>query len=169
MRDSSLLAEAMDRDDRIKATLDTRVAGLLRLPVHFEAADDSRKAKKARDIAEEQWSDWLPEGDLAQLLRWGLTVGVGLGEMLYELHEGLLHPRLKVWHPQFLYWQWDLHDFFGGWQLVTQAGLIEPSPGDGKWVLLQPGGLRRPWMSGLVRSLARPYLARGYTYKDWAR
>lgn len=165
---SALLAEAMDRDDRIKAVLDTRVHGLLGLPLVFTPADNSKEAHRACDILKECWDDWFPEGDLATLQRWAVRMGVGVGECLWTTDEGIFHPRLKVWHPQFMYWRWDLHDWFGGWQLITMEGLVEPLPGTGKWILLQPGGIRQPWMTGLVRSIARPYLIRGYAYRDYA-
>lgn len=169
LRDSALLAEAMDRDDRIKATLDSRINGLLGLPLKIEASGNEDAALECADFVRDGWEHWFSKGDQAQLFRWALLVGVGLGEIVWQVVDGLLEPRLKVWHPQWLYWRWDLNDYQGGWQLITKDGVIEPKPGDGKWVFVTPGGSRRPWMAGLVRSLAVPYLIRGYAYRDWAR
>jgi phage gp29-like protein len=101
-------------------------------------------------------------------MRWATGVGTGLAELVWSVRDGLYSPRLKPWHPQFLHWRWDLHDAAGGWQLITQTASVEPVPGAGKWLLVQPGGARRPWMAGGVRALAIPYLMRGYAYRDWA-
>ncbi len=188
---SSLLFEAMDRDDRIKAVMDTRVNGLLGLPVTITPPvhADMEKARYVAAIVRERWRDWFPEGDLAKLLRWSIGVGVGVGENRWQMEEGLRVPILKVWHPQFLWWRWDLNDWDGGWSLTTmgkQAGedridtspggsiqgsgtQVQPVAGDGTWVVLQPGGRRQPWNAGLVRAFGRPYLVRGFAYRDWAR
>jgi phage gp29-like protein len=166
---SALLVDAMDRDDRVQGTISTRVAGVLGLPLIVKPANDSAKAIEIADIVRKRWNDWFPEGDVGQLLKWGIELGVGLGEGLWSLEDGLLCPRLKVWHPQWLWWRWDLNNWQGGWQLTTMDGLVEPRPGTGKWCVLQPGGARIPWMTGIVRSLARLYLIRGFAYRDWAR
>lgn len=158
------LADMMGRDDRVSGCLDVRTLGLLGLPLTFEGAGDARRKSAVSRTVEEAWWTWCPEAELAELLRWGLRIGVALGEIVWELGEKWT-PRLKVWHPAALTWRWDL----GCFQVQTMDGPINVTPGDGKWILFAPFGAQRSWMGGLVRRLAIPWLIRQWGWRDWAR
>jgi len=161
---SALLADAMDRDDRLSATLDTRIAGVLGLPFKMQSADE--QSKPATMLAEqlgEAWLDICPEAELAALLRWYYKLGVAVGELVWETGASVWTPRLRVHHPQYL-WYDEITDLY---QLSTEEGIIPITPGDGKWVLLTDG--ERGYMRGLVRSLAVPWMVRTFAWRDWAR
>ncbi len=80
-------------------------------------------------------------------------------------------PHLKVWHPQYMYWDWSLS------RLVAQClegAVVIPNPdeqlhGDGKWFVWAPRGYQYGWLKAMVRRIAHKYVMRGWNYRDWAR
>jgi phage gp29-like protein len=107
----------------------------------------------------------FPRSQLRALMKWGIYLGFGIGQLLWELKDGQQVPRLKVWHPQFSYWRWDTRSFW----VTTMDGPAEVTAGDKQWVLYTPYGEQLGWMDGLVRSLAIPFMARQWAFRDWAR
>jgi len=159
-----MLADAMSRDDRLVATLDTRVNGLLGLPFELQSADeDSPEAIGLAEAIEPRWWDMFPESELAEARRWRILMGFAIGELVWTRSSSAWWPRLRVWHPQ---WSWYDCNSERLW-LTTQEGQVEVVPGDGKWIVFGQG--RRPYMHGAVRSLAVPWLLRQYALRDWGR
>ena len=163
---AALLADAMTRDDRIAATLRSRNRALLGLPRKIVPNGETRNARKIAEALEQDFEIIAPEDTIAALMRWCVLLGVSLAEQRWERHPqtGRWCPRLKVWHPQFLSYRWDTRS----WWLATQDGPLEIVTGTGQWLILQLGS-ERPWMEGLVRELAIPYLIRQFAIRDWAR
>jgi hypothetical protein len=173
---AAMLADGMLRDDRINAVLATRVGGLLGSPIAFES-DDSRDGKKmARALrgdgaAPSLWDQMFTASTISELLRWGLLLNMGVGELIWSTEGGQWVPRLKVWHPQFVMWRWDTWSYW----VQTMDGMVELPKvdqeihSDGKWIVYCPFGFRFGWLRGLLRALAQPYLIRNWAYRDWAR
>ena len=159
--EAALLADQMLRDDRIAAVLDTRVNGVLGLPVTLDPADGGEKV--AAEVERIYWRIF-PEDVTRELLRYGLLLGAVPVELVWRTGDRWV-PEVRVWHPQFLAWRTDLEAF----QVQTADGPLMITPGDGKWALFAHGGARRPWMGALVRRLAIPWLIRQYAWRDWAR
>jgi phage gp29-like protein len=165
--DAAQLVDAMGRDDRLTAVLQTRINALLRADFKLMPADvDSEdKAAEAAAMAESWWWRLVPEAQLAQLLRWWLMCGVAIGEIVWELTADEWRPCLKVWDMQ---WAWaDREERC--YYLTTREGQIKVpyGGGDGKWIVLGQG--ESPWMNGLARCLAIPWLVRQFAMRDWAR
>jgi len=155
----SLAAQLVDRmfwDDRIKGVTDTRLNSLTALPMVFDG-QNSATLQKA-------WPKMCPEESVKELLKWGLYLGFGLGQLLWQTGDQA-NFKLKVWHPQFIYWRWDTRSFW----VTTMSGPAEVVPGDKQWVLYTPYGYQLGWMQGLVRSLAIPFMCRQWAFRDWAR
>lgn len=164
------LADCMMADDRLQTTLGTRILGLLGLPLTFSPGMGRRRGRAQRALeAEEDWWTLCPEHALAQVIRWGLVLGVGLGQLVYP--EGpvepgkRLVPTLKAWHPRWLRWDWPSRE----WRLKVDDGAreITITPGDGEWFLFLPYGSSRPWAFGLWRGLSRWYLFKQFAIDDW--
>jgi len=155
------LVDAMGRDDRISGVLNTRVNGMLGLPV--DVADD--KAEKVTRALKDGRSKMFPKAQARRLLRSGIMLGVGLAENIWTRTETSWTPRLKVWHPQFVQWRWDTRSFW----VSTMEGFTEITPGDGHWVMYTPYGDQLGWLDGMVRSLSVPWLIRQWARRDWAR
>jgi phage gp29-like protein len=166
-RDAAIMCDGMLRDDRVAGCLQTRVNGVLGLDLEMcPAIEDDASSQLVADDANDAFTRMYPTAALSELLRWGLLLGVGVGELVWDTSEEGWEPTLKVWHPQFL--RWDITE--RAYKLQTDEGAeIVIEPGDGKWVIFTPYGYEYGWLRGLVRSLARPWLIRQWTYRDWAR
>lgn len=159
------LVDAMGRDDRVTGVFETRIQGLLGLPMELKAPDESARAKTVAEDVEARFWKMLPEAEVAELLGWGLKLGVGLGQIVIEREADVWKPRLRTWWPGYLYWQWDTRSFW----VQTADGPVEVTPGVNGWVLYAPFGLERGWMQGALRRLAIPWLIRQWARRDWAR
>lgn len=166
---SAMLAEAMTRDDTFDAVLATRILGLLGLPRKLEPSHEiaARRGCKAARLVDEKFDQIFPRATLAQLLKWGILLGFCLAQIVWHVDEDGTEwtPELQIWHPSFVYYRYDLRQFVA----LTTEGPVNVTPGDGQWLLFSPYGTDRGWMSGAVRSLAIPWLARVYTWRDWQR
>lgn len=166
---SAMLADAMTRDDTFDAVLSTRILGLLGLPRKVEPSPeiDVRRGRKIARTIDERFDDIFPRSTLAELLKWGILLGFALAQIVWHCDEDGTEwtPELQVWHPSFVYYRFDLRKFV----VITTDGPVYVTPGDGQWLLFTPYGHDRGWMSGAVRSLAIPWLARIFTWRDWMR
>ncbi len=176
-RNAALLCEAIMNDDRVQGVLGARTHGLLRLPKLFYGSNDEavEALQGEQDVARRQqatpgdWDRMYPEEELAKLVAWGVLLGIGLGELVpsTELREpgDRAVPRLKVWHPQWLRWQWDIDQWF----LTTSQGEIPITPGDGRWILYTPYGINRPWAFAPWRPLSFAWVLKQFALHDRAR
>lgn len=164
---SAQLSESVQRDDRVATALNTRCKGLLGLPREITPSPrgDRRKAKTAAKDLETLWSETDLTESLIQLLRWQVMMGFAVAEILWTGDAEAWTFSLKVWHPQFLWFNWATRQYM----LNTSEGPVVVTPGDGKWLLLTPEGEYRAWIQGAVRSIAIPWLGRQYAFRDWMR
>jgi phage gp29-like protein len=163
---SAALVDFMLRDDRVMSALNTRVIGLQSLP--FEIAPAIEKDAQAEEIAKALTEDWqwiCPPSVIEELIRWEAMMGFALAEIVWDTSGDRWVPRIKIWHPQYIYYRLDLRRYVA----IAQEGLVYITPGDGKWLLFSRHGNHRAWIHGAVRSLFVPFLMRMYTWRDWGR
>lgn len=178
MRDPALLVDQMLKDDRVSGDLSTLVNGILSSPIHIEAANEKRKARLIADALDTDFRHMFPPDQLGELIKWGLMTGIGVGELVWDaasdgaLRPGEWRPRIKVWHSQFVYWQWSTYRY----NLITaHEGTIElprtdrDMQSDGKWIVFTPFGYAHGYRRALLRQLAVPWMMRQWAYRDWAR
>lgn len=177
------LVDQILRDARICSVLSTRILGLLGKPVEFEPAvkpePDKKKGRRsgearARKIAEEIESDWpqmFPRATLAELLTWGLMLGVGIG----RIDETCEPWRLDVWHPWALTWDSDARAYYVQTRDNTRLWLTKDKHGQffdaegGRWVIYTPYGYDNAGRRGLLRASHRLYLERQWAHRDRSR
>ncbi|TAL29002.1 MAG: DUF935 family protein [Phenylobacterium sp.] len=183
-RNSAILVDAMERDDRISGVMATRVGGLMAAPVEVKPATDKRKAVRiATEVGGDDDTTGIlkhvaPDATMRALSSWGAYEGVVVAEILWfgngqdRLSPAYRElPRLKLWHPQFVYWDWSERTFI----LITGSGMvklprIDVNPrSDGKWFVWAPFGFQYGWLRAIVRSIAFKYLMRQWNYRDWGR
>jgi phage gp29-like protein len=164
-RNSALLAEAMERNTRINAALQTRCLGLQGLPFCVEPADvDRRRAASVARALEASWWKIAPEEVLEELHRWAVLLGVAFAEVVWETRGGEWIPRLYVVHPYHVRWD----DLTERYMVQTlDQGEVPIVPGDG-WLVLSYASTRS-WMRGVVRCLGMDDTIRTYAVRDWAR
>ncbi len=170
-------------DDRIGGVLATRTLGMLGLPLTLEGNDTLVAALSGEsgigDDTDGDWHTLHPENESAQVIAWGIVLGVGLGQRVplpRKPGERQLH-RLRVWHPRDLFWeelpQDDARRDFGQsilWKVRTANGVIEDvTPGDGQWIMYLPYGETRPWSSAAWRALAFAWILKRFALLDRAR
>jgi phage gp29-like protein len=164
---AALLTESMLSDDRVQAGVNGRVKGVTKCVVKLEPSKTGNGAKRkrvARDI-EALWPELFPEETLEQLLTWTIFMGFCLCEIVWETREDRWLPRLKVWHPLYIYYQVDIRRYVA----ITMEGTIVVEPNDPRWFLYTPFGAYRGWLRGAVRSCSIPWIVRQFALRDWAR
>lgn len=160
---SSILVESMLADDRIQAAINGRIKGVTKCEWNFEPAKSGKR--QAKDI-EKAWPDILPEDTVEQLLLWAVFMGFALAEIIWETKDDQWVPRLKFWHPLYIYYRIDLRKYV---VITADSGTLEIDEGDPKWFLFAPWGSYRGWLRGAVRSCAIPWVVRQFALRDWAR
>jgi hypothetical protein len=158
------LIDAMRRNGLISGIMDTRTAGMLRLPIQYAGDPFLVELLQGRDPSYDQetkrlvdpglpglWTQMAPQAEQSAILWDGILAGVGLGELVprdpdppvlrhLELH-WLTHRREQ---DQFHY--------------QTRAGQFQVKPGDGRWVLFTPYGVDEFWRRGKWRPCALPFV-----------
>ena len=176
LRGAALLCDSIESDDRIKAVQETRIGSLLATPLNLKPGNKKRLARKLADQfggvddSPGEWDRMFPPGIIAELCRWGTLLGIGVAELMWDT-SGSWFPRLRLWHPQFIRWDWSTFSY----KILTADGEIElprldENPnGDRRWLMWCPYGYQEGYKHGLIRALARLYIMRGWDYRDWAR
>lgn len=163
------LCDAIRGDGRVRAALETRVRGLLRLPLAFlPSGDGRRKGRVVRALeAEEDWWTIAPETELLELLSWLLVLGVAVARLEWEERGGRLVPTLRVRDPRWLRYDWPTRR----WLLRVDDGQaeVEVAGGDREWVLLTLGAGARPWRHGAWRALRKFWHGRELSWNDLMR
>ncbi len=162
--------ETMMRDDRIMGVLSTRTHGLLGLPLSFKGRN-AAAIETLTGVEDEggEWESMHDESELAKLLGWGLTLGVGLAQRI-PLPRVIGQPhryKIQTWSPRWLVYYYTPVNG-AHWNLITENGMIPIVPGDGEWILFTPYGQRRPWAEGAWKALELPWLLKHFSLEDRA-
>lgn len=148
---------AAHHDGVMRGVLSTRTDGLVRLPKAF-SGDDKLVAELQDPTAgiRSQFDEMFPPAELAQLVDDGLGLGVGVAELVpVKDREFPVMIRLE---PEFLRWR----QSEGRWYYLSSTGQLPITPGDGRWILHQPGGRVNPWRSGLWAAVGEPWIRKSH-------
>ncbi len=187
---ADLIRAAITESGYARGILSDLTHGLWGLPRAF-IGDPEMIA--ALDDSHERIGEWrimFPEPDVIRLMSWGITLGVGIGQMrrryttadaypldLGEAAEGVHVPVLnrpigahdtrvlRTWDPKYLRHQW----WDDTWWLMTADGEIRITPNDGEWLFYCPFGSQKPWEWGTGRSLTRAFVVERDAIFDQSR
>lgn len=188
---ADLTRAAITESGYARGILSDLTHGLLGLPRAFVGDPEMIAALDDSPERPGEWSRMFPEPELVRLMSWGVTLGVGLGQMrrrytaadcgvisLEEAADGTWQtptmPRpigahetrtLRTWDPKWLRHQW----WDDTWWLMTADGEIRITPGDGEWLLFCPFGSQKPWEYGTCRSLTRAFVVERDAIFDQSR
>lgn len=168
LRRAADLCWAMLGDGRVRAGLETRVRGLLRQDITWDKATDDERVTAALE-ADGDWYAMVSEAALYSLCVWGLLLGVGLAQRVWEMRGDRWIGVLKPYDARHLRWDSDRRL----WVVRTRDRDVDILPGDKRWVLYAPScsgtpdGDERPWMFGAWRALCRPWLGKYLSWGDW--
>lgn len=165
------LCWALLGDGRVRAALETRVMGLLRLPLTWDESGDRRTSGRVvRALEGGDWYDAHSEAALFSLAAWGILLGVGLAQRVWKIApSGRWIGVLKPYNARNL--RWDTQRRM--WVVRTTQGDVDIVPGDRRWVLYAPScagtpdGDELPWMWGAWRACAKPWLGKDFSWGDW--
>jgi phage gp29-like protein len=163
---SGCLAEAFERDDRIRGCMSTRVNAIsAKNGLDFQITPPEGQSDKLAKAVGLWWFDALPDSTLTQLARDMLKIGVFIGRIHYLRLEREWRPvRIERWRPENVRW----NDERGCYTVRTFDDEVDVRPDDPNWLIIEPGG-EASWMSGAVRALGLAYLMRSFNWRDWAR
>jgi hypothetical protein len=147
---SGQLVDEIIADDRVTATLNSRLCGLFSREMMFKPANDSRAAREVLDAWVAAWPQISSRGSLMQIGAYQLLFGWWPAQLIWNTEKPIKVPRLDPWHARFTYFHWDLRKYIA----LTQDGSKVIFPGDGKWMLHAPRGDYRAWMWGAIRACA---------------
>ena len=161
---SSLLGVQMMTDGRFAADLQKLVLGLVRItPVAKPVNEDNPQEILAAKLIQDNWHLMFPESTLIQWLRFYHLVDCGPGIIEWQYNNSMWLPVVKVFNPaNTRYQHFRLSDGESPWVHMTQGGLINFTPGDGRWVLLTD------WFPGVPLGLVSQ-LGLGWVDKQIAR
>ena len=164
---SGQLMDSMLGDDRVQATLGSRLSGLFGREVRSEPANDSRAAREVQDAWMEHFPTMLSSGALPESHVHTIFMGTGAGQILWDTTDPKVpfKPHPRPWHPRYSYFDWITRKYVA----ISQDGNLPILPGDGKWYLNAPFGSYRGFVRGAVRAVAEPWLIRHFAIRDWAR
>lgn len=164
------LCWALLGDGRVRAALETRTKGLLKLPLDFEESGDKRSSGRvATALRDGDFAKAHSEAALCSLAMWGILLGIGLAQRVWELHGGRWLGVLRPYDARNL--RWDAQG--RRWMVRTAEGDVEIRRGDRRWVLYAPScsgwpeGDERPWMYGAWRACSKPWLGKDLSWTDW--
>lgn len=163
------LCDAMRGDGLIRGLLSTRGAGMWALPTLFDGDPwlcDTLRGKEAEYDPNTgaclvprlpgMWERLLPLAETAAVVEDGIMAGAGVGYLEDDPTTGGWR-RLKRLDLQWLQYchstdEWKYQD--------ARRGLLNVTPGDGRWVLFTPYGRSRPWARGAWFPCAGPFISK---------
>jgi len=167
---ADLVETIMTTDPYVVGVLSTRTLGMLRLQLAFKGGSQAARealAGKPDGTASGEWWTMHPESELAQLMGWGIVLGVGWAQRVplpRETGARQLH-RIEAWHPR-----WFFQDVYSGlWRVNHRNGVDEIHMASGQWVRFTPQGHERPWARGAWRALAFAWIVKQFALHDRAR
>jgi uncharacterized protein DUF935 len=170
-RDAALFCDALLADDRIKAGVNTRVSGFLGAPRSFVPANTSPEAMRIAELAKMDWPKMAKNSRLKSLHRWGLLLGVGVAQLIWDTSGARNIPALRPHHGQHLAYDWIGRRYvltLDGGERVNIPTSEDAPNGDGQWLVHEPWG-PHAWLEGYVRSLGGLFIGRRWTFNDWLR
>lgn len=159
------LADAILGDDRVQATLGSRISGLFGREVRFSPADDSIAARECCDAWTKLWPSIGSAQVMTCLQAYSILMGWVPASINWDTSGEIWCPYLYFWHPRYVYYHWDLRKYVA----LTQDGQTAITAGNGNWLLHAPYGEYRGWLRGAIRAVAEPWLIRHWAIRDWAR
>lgn len=191
----ALLVERMLMNPRLRAVVDTRLAGLISTQIRFEPARNTAACRKAAAKLAEDWPLIAAAPMRRQMLKWSLFLGFGLGQrpMTDKTPSGRQILRLRPYWPGFAVWYWQNASY----RIITfDRGVVDvdspavpremaPSresvvyavspvlsgaqpPETTPWVVSEPFGVNS-FRDGIVHAAWRPWLGHDWAMRDQAR
>jgi Protein of unknown function (DUF935) len=165
---SSQLVDSQLGDDRVQATLGSRIGGLFGRSTKHKPAQKSRvRGSQAAQECLDAWLDHWPtlheDYALTESAAYGIFMGFAHGQVLWDTSEWPWKPYPRPWHPRYEWYEWVSRKYVA----ISQDGNFPIIPGDGSWYGFEPFGSYRAWIRGAVRAVTEPWMGRHFGFRDW--
>jgi len=163
LRTAGQLMTFARRDGVMSGVLSTRTGGLVRLPRKFRGDPEVIEALElGHSSVRSVYDEMLPPGELGLLAADGVLLGIGVAELCPV--RGRDYPVLIRLDPQFIQYVWSEDQYY----YCAAEGRLPITPGDGRWVLHQPGGRIAPWQNALWRCVGANVIRKSHAnlHKD---
>jgi phage gp29-like protein len=165
---AAMLTESILGDDSVQTALNGRVKGVTMRHIHAHAAEGDTGRKRAAQCVE-VWKQIFNATMLDLLMTWATFMGFCVCEIQWETRrvgeEILWFPKLKIWHPQYIWYDIIRRSYV----VITEEGNIWVDDEPAKWWVFAPWGEYRGWIRGALRGVAPLWMVRQYAIRDWAR
>lgn len=161
---SSLLVDDAFGDDRVQATLGSRTGALFSQDVAHKRAESDVDGECLAAWGS-QWRKLASQAVMSNAKRWAIMMGFSVCELLWDTSVTPWAVTLKPWHPQFIYYRWDIRKLVAN----TVDGPVIIEPGNGKWFVHAPFGMYRGWIHGAIRAIADKWIIKQLAWRDRAR
>lgn len=153
------LIDAMRSDGVIRSLLEIRSNGLIKLPVNFDGDPELCRELEGDPAQNDDGLFWhlAPSNEQARIIRWGIQLGMGIGEIVDEdgSGDGVLHC-LDPHHVRVVTSGPDQGRMF----YQTDEREEEIIFGDGRWFGFFPYGQKRFWIEGTWYAAAGAWLSK---------
>ena len=176
------LCDAVLRDARVQSVLNTRILGVLGLPFSWKKEENSSletspEYNSVADTTEKKdlvdfeyyWDQMIPQSILSEIMKNVILMGFSIASVNWtseSLENGDKRwiPELHVFHASNTYYNTVDRRFM---VITYNQGVMEVDPTDERFIIFSLLDNTRPWMSGAIRALAFPWLAKAFTLSDW--
>lgn len=142
IRMAAQLWRSSRRDGLIAGLRETLSAGLVSLPKRFRGDPTIVADLTAMNGTRSKFDEMFPPAELAKLADDG--VGPGVGVAIMQEVPGRDFKVMVRLEPEHLQYRWNEDR----WYYQSVVGPLRIDPGDGRWILHQPGGRFAPWNDG---------------------
>lgn len=158
--------DAILEDESVAGTLSVRLQSLVSSRIDIIPASEDPRALEVRDLAQKHFPLMISNPQISELMRWGLMLGVALANVYMDETDGYHIPKVKIWHPRNIRYDWGFREL----KLITEnVGEVFLLHDDPSWMIVEPFGDFYPWMRGMIKPLANLYLKRHWAAEWWAR
>lgn len=164
---SGRLADAVQRDPRVKSVLSTRVLGVAGLPFEWRWPIDytpNAKDLAALEVLKTYWGQIATQSTIASILRNVVLMGFSISNVYWKLQGDIYIPELHPFHPSNI--QFNIADWrFIAFTLAQGTATVDPT--DPNWMVFSELDDRQPWMQGAIRSISLPWVQKNFALGDW--
>ncbi len=177
-RQPALLVERMLMNPRLRAVVDTRLAGLISTTIRFEPSANNRDARRAAKEFAEDWPRICPSPMRKQMMKWSLMLGFDLGQrpLATSPETGRQVLQLRPYWPGFVVWNpttrvYRIQTMDRG---VVDVGspsspqFVPESMANSPWLISEPFGVNS-FREGMIHAAWRPWLGHDWAMRDQAR
>ena len=166
------LVIGMMADDELPSSCNRAIDLITGAPFTLTPTEEDNASTQAQiDFLTPIWDQAFPEEEMFKMVYWYLWLGVGIGTLDWTMQNGTWMPRLRALSPEFLWYEPNVFNektgMYGIWWYQAREGLVQVTPGDGKWVMFHDG--TESYLNSSVRALAQSWLIKQYAWRDWTR